>query len=68
MTSADSFQVVFGHVIEGMDIVQAMEAVKTNSRDKPEQTVTIAKSGEVSGHFPGLSIHEMRTPADPCRL
>jgi peptidyl-prolyl cis-trans isomerase B (cyclophilin B) len=42
-------QVVFGHVLEGMDIVYEMENVKTAARgDKPVEPVTIVKSGEVS--------------------
>lgn len=31
-----------------MDVVAAMENVKTASRDKPAEAVTIVKSGEVS--------------------
>ena len=45
---ADAEQVVFGHVMEGMDVVYAMESVKTGSGDRPEQKVMIVKSGEVS--------------------
>ncbi len=39
-------QVVFGKVIEGLDILMAMEAVQT-TRDKPNEGVVIADSGEV---------------------
>jgi len=43
----DGKHVVFGHVIEGMDVVYAMEAVTTARGDKPVEPVTIAKSGEI---------------------
>ncbi|WVR09420.1 peptidyl-prolyl cis-trans isomerase B [Kwoniella sp. DSM 27419] len=43
----DGKHVVFGHVIEGMDVVYAMEAVKTARGDKPTEAVTIAASGEL---------------------
>jgi len=43
----DGKHVVFGHVIEGMDIVYAMENVKTARGDKPVEAVTIAASGEL---------------------
>jgi peptidyl-prolyl cis-trans isomerase B (cyclophilin B) len=32
---------VFGHVYEGMDVVDAIAAVKVGSADKPLETVTI---------------------------
>ena len=35
-------------MIEGMDVVYAMEAVQTARGDKPVEPVTIAASGEVS--------------------
>lgn len=38
--------VVFGKVIEGMDVVKAIEKVGSQS-GKPSKTVRIAKSGEV---------------------
>lgn len=34
---------VFGHVVEGMDVVDKIAAVKTNMRDKPEEDVVIEK-------------------------
>ncbi|KAK7757242.1 Peptidyl-prolyl cis-trans isomerase B [Diatrype stigma] len=43
----DGRHVVFGEVLEGMDIVKKIENVKTKPGDKPEQTVKIAKSGEL---------------------
>nr|ODN94534.1 peptidyl-prolyl cis-trans isomerase B [Cryptococcus depauperatus CBS 7855] len=43
----DGRHVVFGHVLEGLDIVSAMENVKTARGDKPVEPVTIAASGEL---------------------
>ncbi|CAL5221513.1 g3718 [Coccomyxa viridis] len=43
----DGKHVVFGQVVEGMDIVRAIEAVGSSS-GKPSQQVTIADAGEVS--------------------
>jgi len=39
--------VVFGEVVEGMDVVEAIEAVGTDSGD-PKQRVVITSSGVVS--------------------
>ncbi|EJT50612.1 cyclophilin [Trichosporon asahii var. asahii CBS 2479] len=43
----DGRHVVFGHVLEGMDIVHAIENVKKGSGDRPVEPVTIADSGEL---------------------
>lgn len=44
-------QVVFGQVLEGMDIVFAMENLPMGRGDKPKEPVTIVASGEVSSYF-----------------
>jgi peptidyl-prolyl cis-trans isomerase B (cyclophilin B) len=44
----DGRHVVFGHVLEGMDIVRAIENVAKGGGDRPKEAVTIAASGEVS--------------------
>ncbi|GMM53288.1 peptidylprolyl isomerase family protein [Starmerella bacillaris] len=43
----DGKHVVFGEVIDGMDIVNQIENTKTGANDKPIKPVTIAKSGEI---------------------
>ncbi len=43
----DGRHVVFGEVLEGMDIVQKIENTRTSERDRPETDVLIAKSGEL---------------------
>ncbi|EKD01773.1 cyclophilin [Trichosporon asahii var. asahii CBS 8904] len=43
----DGRHVVFGHVLEGMDVVHAIENVKKGSGDRPVEPVTIADSGEL---------------------
>mmetsp|Transcript_3550 Transcript_3550/g.9653 ORF Transcript_3550/g.9653 Transcript_3550/m.9653 type:complete len:197 (+) Transcript_3550:147-737(+) len=43
----DGKHVVFGMVLEGMDVVQAIENQPRNRRDKPDKDVTIVKSGEL---------------------
>merc|ERR1711966_441087 len=43
----DGRHVVFGKVIEGMDVVKAIEATPTNPGDKPKSPVVVVKSGEL---------------------
>ena len=44
--------VVFGKVLEGMDVVKKIEATKTNGRDQPVKNVVIADSGIIEVDTP----------------
>lgn len=52
-TWLDGRHVVFGKVLEGMDVVRRIENMKTSARDKPEKDCVIADSGaiEMEGSF-----------------
>merc|ERR1719224_411994 len=43
----DGRHVVFGKVIEGMDVVKKIESTPTHPGDKPKEDVVIVKSGEL---------------------
>lgn len=43
----DGRHVVFGQVIEGMDVVKTIEGQGTDRTDKPLKKVVIADSGEL---------------------
>jgi len=43
----DGRHVVFGKVLEGMDVIRKIEAVKTNRRDRPMKDVKISDSGSL---------------------
>lgn len=44
--------VVFGKVLEGMDIVRQIEKIPTNQRDQPSQEVTITSGGTLAVETP----------------
>ncbi|NXV08676.1 PPIB isomerase, partial [Cettia cetti] len=48
----DGKHVVFGKVLEGMDVVQKVESTKTDSRDKPLKDVTITDCGTIEVEKP----------------
>ncbi|XP_060116069.1 peptidyl-prolyl cis-trans isomerase B [Heteronotia binoei] len=48
----DGKHVVFGKVLEGMDVVRKVENTKTDSRDKPLKDVTIVDSGIIEVEKP----------------
>jgi len=50
----DGRHVVFGEVLEGFEIVEKIENAKTKTGDKPEDPVTIIKSGELDVPPEGL--------------
>jgi len=43
----DGRHVVFGKIVNGMDVVTKIEETKTNSRDKPEKDVIISDCGSL---------------------
>jgi len=48
----DGRHVVFGKVVDGMDVVKKVEQVQTDSRDKPKKDVTIEDCGVVKVEKP----------------
>ncbi|XP_075753602.1 peptidyl-prolyl cis-trans isomerase B [Pelodiscus sinensis] len=48
----DGKHVVFGKILEGMDVVRKVENTKTDSRDKPLKDVTIAECGTIEVEKP----------------
>ena len=44
--------VVFGKVIEGMDVVKKIEGTKTNGRDQPVSPVVIENCGTIAVDAP----------------
>jgi Cyclophilin type peptidyl-prolyl cis-trans isomerase/CLD len=49
----DGKHVVFGHVVEGMDIFRKIENCKTSSGDKPDVDIEIVDCGEMPGDYKG---------------
>jgi len=59
MTSwLDGRHVVFGKVLEGMNVVRKIENTKTSARDKPEKDVVIADCGSIDVETPFAVLKE----------
>jgi len=52
----DSKHVVFGEVVEGMEVVRKIEDVAKNASDKPDVDVVIVDCGMMPGDYKPLSI------------
>ncbi|KAF9730809.1 peptidyl-prolyl cis-trans isomerase b precursor [Paraphaeosphaeria minitans] len=52
----DGRHVVFGEVLEGYDVVDAIENVPKGGGDKPSKTIKIAKSGELEVPPEGIQL------------
>ena len=48
----DGKHVVFGKVLEGMEVVKQLETTKTGRGDKPLETIEIVNSGEIKDEAP----------------
>ncbi|XP_070175026.1 peptidyl-prolyl cis-trans isomerase B-like [Littorina saxatilis] len=60
-TWLDGRHVVFGKVLEGMNVVRKIEDTKKDARDKPEKDVVIADCGELPVDTP-FAVEKAATP------
>lgn len=51
----DFVQVVFGRIVEGLTVLDKLEAVKTNKFGEPQQPIVISFSGALNGKRPLLA-------------
>lgn len=60
----DGRHVVFGEVIDGMDIIHKIENTKTGRNDRPAQKVIIVEAGELPYDRPAPKADEKPAPVD----
>ncbi|KAJ8955908.1 hypothetical protein NQ318_005456 [Aromia moschata] len=60
----DGRHVVFGKILEGMNVIRKIEALKTDTRDRPEKDVIIADAGAGNGSGTVLGLEGRRNRLD----
>ena len=63
----DGVNVAFGRVVEGMDVVYAIEDVAVDSNDKPLQPVVITDCGELQPPTPEAEPEALMEPDEPAK-
>jgi len=54
----DGKHIVFGKILEGMDVIEAIELVHTDTNDRPIEDITVVACGELPLEKPFSVAHE----------